>query len=46
MENKKKVNITVMESINDTELCILLESLKKLDGFNFLIDCQLVVSKA
>jgi hypothetical protein len=45
MNDRKKVNVKVVEQISDTELARLTDSLKKLEGFDFLVDCQLVVSE-
>lgn len=43
VNDKKKVNVKVVEQISNQELTQLTSGLKKLEGFDFLIDCQLVV---
>ena len=45
MEISKRVNITIMENVSDNELDTLIESLKKISGFDFFVDCQLVIGK-
>jgi hypothetical protein len=45
MYDRKKVNVKVVDQISDEELNRLTTSLKKLEEFDFLVDCQLVVSK-
>jgi hypothetical protein len=39
-DNKKQVNIKLVEQISDGEMIKLVEGLKKIDGFDFLVDCQ------
>lgn len=41
--NNKKVNVKVMEQINDEQINILVEGLKKMDGFDFLVDSQFII---
>ena len=36
----KKVNVKVMEQINNEQINRLIEGLKKIDGFDFLLDSQ------
>ena len=39
----KKVNVKVMEKIDNGYVSILIEGLKKIDGFDFLVDTQFKV---
>jgi hypothetical protein len=45
MEDNKRANIKVMERVSDIELNRLMECLKKIEGFEFLVNCQLIISK-
>jgi hypothetical protein len=41
----KKIHIKTMENVTDEELTILVEGLKKIDGFEFTIDTFVKVNK-
>jgi hypothetical protein len=43
-DNKKKVNVKVLEQIADDELAALVSGLKKIEMFDFFIDAQFRVN--
>jgi hypothetical protein len=40
----KKVNVKVMEKIDSGQIGRLIEGLKKIDGFDFLVDTQFKIN--
>jgi phage terminase large subunit-like protein len=46
MQDRKKVNVKIMEQINNEQLEKLVDDLKKIDGFDFLVDAQFKVNLA
>ena len=44
-DRKKKINIKIIEQITDNELSYLINELKRINGFDFLVDSQFKINQ-